>query len=78
MPDDSHFCIFLCCFKENVYLCTQKHSTNDGIQSKRSKLSRRITWRLILIIVFFNVFIIGAVGETEQSDDITMLAIRFK
>ena len=28
---------------------------------KESKLSRRITWRLILIIVFFNVFIIGAV-----------------
>ncbi len=45
---------------------------------RESKLSRRITWRLILIIVFFNVFIIGAVGETEQSDDITMLAIRFK
>ena len=27
----------------------------------KSKLSRRITWRVILIIVFFNVFIIGAV-----------------
>ena len=28
---------------------------------KKSKLSRRITWRVIGIIVFFNVFIIGAV-----------------
>ena len=28
---------------------------------KKSKLSRRITWRVILIIVLFNVFIIGAV-----------------
>ena len=27
----------------------------------KSKLARRITWRVILIIVFFNVFIIGAV-----------------
>ena len=28
---------------------------------KKSKLSRRITWRVILIMVLFNVFIIGAV-----------------
>ena len=28
---------------------------------KKSKLSRRITWRVILIVVLFNVFIIGAV-----------------
>ena len=28
---------------------------------KKSKLSKRITWRVILIMMFFNVFIIGAV-----------------
>lgn len=28
---------------------------------KKSKLARRITWRVILIMVIFNVFIIGAV-----------------
>ena len=27
----------------------------------KSKLSRRVTWRVILIMVIFNVFIIGAV-----------------
>ncbi len=30
-------------------------------KSKKSKLSRRITWRVIRIMAFFNVFIIGAV-----------------
>ena len=28
---------------------------------KKSKLSKRITWRVILIMAFFNVFIIGAI-----------------
>ena len=36
-----------------LYLCPD--------MKKKSKLSRRITWRVIGIIVFFNVFIIGAV-----------------
>ena len=47
----------------------------------KEKLSKRITWRVILIMLFFNVLIIGAVrqfvGETEQSDDLTMLAIKY-
>lgn len=33
----------------------------------KSKLSRRITWRVILIMLFFNVFIIGAVIVFELS-----------
>ena len=28
---------------------------------KKGKLSRRITWRVIMVILFFNVFIIGAI-----------------
>ena len=51
------------------------------ITKGKEKLSKRITWRVILIMLFFNVLIIGAVrqfvGETEQSDDLTMLAIKY-
>ena len=83
---------------------------------KKSKLSKRITWRVIGIVTIINVLVIGViflfimavalfesdmraqylmegiegrietmtdavhqfVGDTEQSDDLTMLAIKFK
>ena len=83
---------------------------------KKTKLSRRITWRVIAIVSITNVLVIGAifmfvmamcllesdmraqylmegiegrietmtdavhqfVGDIEQSDDLTMLAIKFK
>ena len=31
-------------------------------KNENSKLARRITWRVILILLFFNLFIIGVVG----------------
>lgn len=86
------------------------------MKKSKSKLARRITWRVVLIMVVFNVLILGVivkyafnlslvnsamrgqyvmdapqqltetmngavhqfVGDTEQSDDLTMLAIQYK
>ena len=101
------------------YLCTQRNAGYyhmKEMKKSKSKLARRITWRVVLIMVVFNVLILGVivkyafnlslvnsamrgqyvmdapqqltetmngavhqfVGDTEQSDDLTMLAIQYK
>ena len=45
-------------------------------KNKNGKLARRITWRVILILLFFNLFIIAAVGGFNLALSLTNSEMR--